>query len=553
MLLNGITGRAVHLYREPYMRSGSPIALRDVASIARVSEAGYKIAGMDVVPKDWEDVSGEELAAETIRQVESGGSVILLHDGGGEQHRTAEALPIIISELRARGYEFVLLADLLGLPRDALMPEAGTVKSAFSRLSFRAFGGGWSMLEAAFWTVLLVGFVRAMLSLLLAVLRRRHEVPEPSAWPTVTVVIPAYNEASVIGRCIESTLASDYPNFEVIVVDDGSTDGTWRAAELYQASGQVRLFRQANGGKASALNLALDETESEIVVGIDADSCVHPQALRRLARHFEDPEVGAVAGRVLVGNRERLLTKLQSLEYVVAQGVDRRAKEFLNGIPVVPGAIGAWRANAVLEAGIYSDETLTEDADLTMAIIRTGYRVVYEEDAIATTEAPATVRNLLLQRLRWSLGMMQASWKHRRAVREGRGLGLLTLPEIAIFGYLLPLLAPLADLFLLLVAYDWASEALGLRQAVPLDLPHHALLAYLALPAAEIAVIFAAFAFDRQEDRRLLWLIPLQRLLYRPLLYVSVIRALWRASTGTLAKWASVTRQGHTYDLARIA
>jgi cellulose synthase/poly-beta-1,6-N-acetylglucosamine synthase-like glycosyltransferase len=219
----------------------------------------------------------------------------------------------------------------------------------------------------------------------------------------------------------------------------------------------------------------------------------------------------------------------------------------------VPGAIGAWRANAVLEAGIYSDETLTEDADLTMAIIRTGYRVVYEEDAIATTEAPATVRNLLLQRLRWSLGMMQASWKHRRAVREGRGLGLLTLPEIAIFGYLLPLLAPLADLFLLLVAYDWASEALGLRQAVPLDLPHHALLAYLALPAAEIAVIFAAFAFDRQEDRRLLWLIPLQRLLYRPLLYVSVIRALWRASTGTLAKWASVTRQGHTYDLARIA
>jgi cellulose synthase/poly-beta-1,6-N-acetylglucosamine synthase-like glycosyltransferase len=347
-------------------------------------------------------------------------------------------------------------------------------------------------------------------------------------------------------------LQSDYPHLNVVVVDDGSQDRTYELASRFEKDRRVKVFSQFNRGKAAALNRALDETDQEVLVCIDADSQIHRKAISHLMAHFNDPSVGAVAGRVVVGNRQNILTALQALEYITAQSIERRAKENFNAIPVVPGAIGAWRTNAILEAGIFSSETSTEDADMTMAVIRSDYRVVYEEKAIATTEAPRTVHGLLQQRLRWNLGMMQAGWKHGGAFLERRALGFLSLIDLFLFGYLMPLLAPFADLFLLLLAFGAIADLVG---TTPTDfsVPLYFLVAYLALPLLDLVSAFIAFRLDPKEDKRLLLLFPIQRLFYRPLLYISVYRSVWRALSGTLARWGSVARVGYRFDHERVA
>jgi len=553
LLINGITGKNMRLYREPYMRSGGPITSKEVASLLPLEDAGYIIAGMDVVPRDWVTQTADQLADEIIRQVEiNAGGVVLLHDGGGDQSQTVAALPRVISELRLKGYTFTTLADLLGVSPDMLMPDGDRVTSTFGSMSFLAVGNSWSLLQIAFWTVFAIGICRSISLLFLAARRRRHAPPLSKHEPSVTIVIPAYNEARVIEKCIRTALYSEYGDFDIIVVDDGSADDTYEKAISFAYHPLVTVLRQPNRGKAAALNAALDEAQSEVLICIDADSQIAPDAVSLLAAHFKDPKVGAVAGRVVVGNRDNLLTRLQALEYITAQAVERRAKEHLNAITVVPGAIGAWRTTALMEAGIFSTETLTEDADMTMAMIRSDYQVIYEDRAVATTETPRSLSALMTQRLRWSLGMMQAGWKHLGATVERRNLGLVALPDLAIFGYLMPLIAPLADLFLVLLVIEFFTNFGATDQDFASAITNPLIIAYLALPALEIASAFIAFRLDPTEDRRLLLLLPVQRIFYRQVLYVSVIRALWRAATGSLANWGRIARVGFHYDQAKL-
>ncbi|UOA33905.1 Poly-beta-1,6-N-acetyl-D-glucosamine synthase (plasmid) [Sulfitobacter sp. DSM 110093] len=553
LLLNGLTGKNMRLYREPYMRSGGPITSREVASLLPLEEAGYVIAGMNVVPRDWVAQTADGLADEIIRQVQSNaGGVVLLHDGGGDQSQTVAALPRVISELRAQGYEFTSLADVLGVSPDMLMPEGNRVTATFGSMSFLAVGNGWSLLQIAFWSVFAIGVLRATALLVLTARHKRHVSPSPRHKPSVTIVIPAYNEGRVIEHCIRRALYTEYADFDIIVVDDGSTDDTYEKAISFAYHPLVTVLRQPNRGKAAALNAALDECQSEVLICIDADSQIAPNAVSLLTPHFSDPQIGAVAGRVVVGNRDSLLTRLQALEYITAQAVERRAKDYLNAITVVPGAIGAWRATALMEAGIFSSETLTEDADMTMAMIRTDYRVVYEDRAIATTEAPASLKGLMTQRLRWSLGMMQAGWKHSGAMIERRSLGRVALPDLAVFGYLMPLIAPLADLFLVILLVEFVTNFGTVKQEYADIITNPLIVAYLALPALEVMSAVVAFKLDPKEDRRLLLLLPAQRVFYRQMLYISVIRALWRAATGSLASWGRMTRAGFQFDQAKL-
>lgn len=553
-LIAGITGRQMKLYREPYMRSGGPISAQEVSSLLPLERAGYLIAGMDIVPRDWTDQTPQELAREIISQVEAkGGGVVLLHDGGGDQSATVAALPIVIDTLREKGFRFISLAKYLGTSTDALMPAADPYASAFHGISYNVVGGSWKFLEIVFWVVFAIGLARAMLTLILSLRRRPHAVSAQRSCQTATVVVPAYNEEAVLEQCLLHVLESDYPHFDVVVVDDGSTDGTLEIARQFEKSPRVTVITQRNGGKSSALNAALDATDSEVLICIDADSQIHRKAISRLMAHFEDPEIGAVAGRIVVGNRKNLLTGLQALEYITAQSIDRRAKELFNAISVVPGALGAWRTNSVLEAGIFSSETLTEDADMTMAVIRSGYRVIYEENAVATTEAPASLSGLTRQRLRWNLGMMQASWKHLGSYAEGRALGFIALTDLLVFGYLMPLLAPLADILLVILVAGSLAELGGNENGSSPPIPAHLLFAYLLLPALDLFLAFVAFWFDPREDRRLLLLLPFQRLLYRPLLYISVYKSIWRALTGSLAKWGTIGRAGYRFDHEKVA
>ncbi len=541
------TGRHTILYREPFLRSGGPIAARRVAPLEAVQATGAIISGMDVVPKDWTGLTSAEIVSHVLSEVENGaGNVILLHDGGGNRSETVAALPRIINELRTRGYVFKSMSDVLGIDRDALMPTVNGVQPLFDRISFSAVSAVQSAIMAVFWIVLVIGLVRSSSILFLTVLRRRHRPPPFGRQPKVAVVIPAFNEEKVIGSCISSVLASDYENLEIVVVDDGSTDRTLNEIFEYKHKTKVRLISQPNQGKWSALNRAVLSLDAEIAVCIDADTQIDPHAVTALISHFANEKVGAVAGKICVGNRINILTRLQALEYVTAQNVERRAFDFLNGILVVPGAIGAWRVSALRKVRLYCQDTLTEDSDATIALNRAGYRIVYDETAIAYTEAPESIKSLMSQRLRWSLGMFQSAWKHKRAILERRSVGLVSIPDMFVFGYLFPLLAPIADLLFLTLLYSvavggWTGEV-GTHSSI---VDPNLVWAYLALPALEFVIATVAVFLDPRESKFLVLLFPMQRLFYRPLLYLSVFRALFRALSGRLPAWGQIHRQGH--------
>ena len=549
-LLGVVTGHGTMLFRDPYGRGEGPITGRAAAPMKLIEDGGYVIVGSDVVPPDWLSTGAEGIVDYAMTWLATeGGNVIVLHDGGGDRSATVAALGPLIDRLRADGYRIVSLSEMLGVSPEAVMPAAVGPAHLLDLASFGVIGVMGRGLVALFWVIVLAGVLRALVVLFLAHLRRPHpaQPPQRAPAPPVTVLIPAFNEEATILRCVASVFASDYPDLRVIVVDDGSTDHTFSTiASVAAQEPRLRLVHEANAGKWAALDLAYSSLETEIVVAIDADSMVAPEAISAMVRHFADPKVGAVAGKVQVGNRVGLLTRLQALEYLTAQNIDRRAAEVMNAMLVVPGAIGAWRAEAVRAAGLYSPQTVTEDADLTVSVIRAGYRVVYEEAALAVTEAPETVGALMRQRLRWSFGMLQTAVKHiGGAMRQRKAVGLVMLPDLLLVGFGLAALAPLADLILVSTLLDLLVDVvLGRPQAAAGDARVWMILGYAALPLLDVAIILAALRFDRSESIWLVLLIPLQRFFYRQLLYITAWRAMIRAVIGKLAHWGKLARTG---------
>src|SRR5256714_3419666 len=272
-----------------------------------------------------------------------------------------------------------------------------------------------------------------------------------AALPSVAVLIPAFNEEKVIVNPVRAVLGSDYPakKLRAIVIDDGSTDQTVAVTREAFAgairAGRLLVISKHNAGKAEALNTGLAQISEEIFVGIDADTVIAPAAIARLVTHFTDARVGAVAGNTKVGNRVNLWTRWQALEYITSQNFERRALDALGAVTVVPGALGAWRTAAVRQPGGFHIGTVAEDADLTMSLLQAGYRVEYEDRALAFTEAPTTANGLMRQRFRWSFGILQAVWKHRSVFARKGVLGWVALPNILIFQILLPLVSPFID------------------------------------------------------------------------------------------------------------
>ncbi|GKY88057.1 glycosyl transferase family 2 [Sinisalibacter aestuarii] len=548
-LLAAQIGHGTVLFRNPYGRGEGPVTGDSAAPMATLTDAGYLIVGSDLVPPDWLGLDAAGIVDYVSHELATnGGNVIVMHDGGGDRSATVDAVGPLIDRLRADGYRIVGLADLLGVTRDQLMPPAFGPATMFDRISFGLLGiaGGW--LAAVFWVVVVAGLLRALVLLALAHLRRPHRAPRPGAGtvPPVTVLIPAFNEEETILRCIGSVFASDYPDLRVIVIDDGSTDHTYqKVAEVARDEYRLTVIYEPNGGKWKALDTAYRVLQTDIVVAIDADSMIAPDAISRLVRHFDDPKIGAVAGRVQVGNRRGLLTQLQALEYLTAQNIDRRALECLGAMLVVPGAIGAWRADAVIAAGLYSPETVTEDADLTVSVLRAGYRVIYEPAAYAVTEAPETVRAFLTQRLRWTFGMLQTAVKHLGgALRQRKAVGFVALPDLLVVGFGLSVLAPIADLVLLSTLADLGIDWLLGRPMPVVDVRPYMLAGYALLPLMDVVAILLAMRLDRSAPLWLVVLFPVQRFFYRQLLYVTVWRALGRAAFGRLASWGKLARTG---------
>ncbi len=264
--------------------------------------------------------------------------------------------------------------------------------------------------------------------------------------PMVSFIVPAYEEESCIERAIEALLDVDYPRCEVIVVDDGSTDGTLRVASRFSDRG-VRVVRRSNGGKSRALNLGLFFARGEIIVCVDADSLVARDSLRELVRLFEDPNVVAVAGNVKVLNRSRLLTRLQALEYIRDINIVRRAFDVLGTTMIVPGVLGAFRRSALQDVGNYDPDTVTEDFDTTLKVLKSGSVVQATSFAEAYTEAPEALTDLYRQRKRWYAGIFQNLIKHGDVLRNPRRFGFLSgvgYPYILLSVIFVPLMGLIA-------------------------------------------------------------------------------------------------------------
>ncbi|MEU1177329.1 bifunctional polysaccharide deacetylase/glycosyltransferase family 2 protein [Streptomyces sp. NPDC005820] len=386
---------------------------------------------------------------------------------------------------------------------------------------------------------------------MMLILARRHyrlRNKRRFSWgPTITrpvsVIVPAYNEKECIANTLQSLAQSTHP-IEIIVVDDGSTDGTSEIARDAAASlgmRNVRVIRQENAGKPAALNNGVRNASYDIVIMMDGDTVFEPDAVHQLVQPFADPKVGAVAGNAKVGNRNTVIGAWQHIEYVMGFNLDRRMYDLLRCMPTIPGAIGAFRRDAVLEVGGMSEDTLAEDTDITIAMHRAGWQVVYQEHAKAWTEAPGSLKQLWSQRYRWSYGTMQALWKHRKSLTDkgpsGR-FGRVGMPLVVLFQIVTPVFAPLIDVFTVysMIFVDFQA----------------ALLAWFAVLGIQLACAAYAFRLDREKYRYLL-MMPLQQLAYRQMMYLVLIHSSITALTGGRLRWQKLKRTGEVGTPAGVS
>ncbi|WP_328335444.1 bifunctional polysaccharide deacetylase/glycosyltransferase family 2 protein [Streptomyces sp. NBC_00455] len=535
LALAGAAGIRSSLFRPPYSSFADALDDKNWPVVKYIGSRGYITVLDSIDSEDWQR-PGVPTILRNATPEGGQGAIVLMHDSGGNRAQTVAALGRYLPELQRRGYEFASLTDALGAP-SAQTPVSG---AELWRGKAFVFAVGLSddvsgVLIGCLAVVGVLVFARFGLMLVLSFVHARKVRAPGFRWgPPVTepvsVLVPAYNESACIVSTVRSLAESDHP-VEVVVIDDGSTDGTADLVEALRLPG-VRVVRQRNAGKAAALNNGITHARHGLVVMMDGDTVFEAATVRELVQPFGDPAVGAVAGNAKVGNRDSLIGAWQHIEYVMGFNLDRRMYDVLGCMPTIPGAVGAFRRTALDRVGGLSEDTLAEDTDITMALHRDGWRVVYAENARAWTEAPESVQQLWSQRYRWSYGTMQAIWKHRRALVErgpsGR-FGRVGLPLVALFMVLAPLLAPLIDVFLLYGLIFGPTE--------------RTVLAWLAVLSVQAVCAAYAFRLDRERMRHLVSL-PLQQILYRQLMYVVLLQSWITALTGGRLRWQKLRRTG---------
>lgn len=535
LVLAGAAGIRTSLFRPPYSSFADAMDNASWPVTQYIGSRGYLTVVNNTDSEDWKR-PGVDAIIERATPKHGKGAIILMHDSGGDRSQTVTALGKFLPQMQKQGYEFANLTDALGAP------SAHTEVTGFDLWKGKAFvyavGVSEHLTDVMVAGLAVIGvlvFARFGLMLVLSFAHARRVRRRGFRWGepvtrTVTVLVPAYNEKKCIANTVRSLLASDYP-VEVIVIDDGSTDSTADIVQRMRLP-NVRVVRQRNAGKPAALNNGIAHARNDIIVMMDGDTVFEPSTVRELVQPFGDPRVGAVAGNAKVGNRDSLIGAWQHIEYVMGFNLDRRMYDVLRCMPTIPGAVGAFRREALERVGGISEDTLAEDTDVTMALHRDGWRVVYAEKARAWTEAPETVQQLWSQRYRWSYGTMQAIWKHRRAVVErgpsGR-FGRVGLPLVSLFMVVAPLLAPLIDVFLLYGIVFGPTEK--------------TVVAWLGVLAVQAVCAAYAFRLDRERMTHLLSL-PLQQVLYRQLMYVVLLQSWITALTGGRLRWQKLRRTG---------
>ncbi len=586
-LFASLMGIRATLLRPPYAIDEEPDTADQVKPLEFAQDMGYITVGNRIDPNDWSDKvpaanggfrrhTAEEISSYVLAHLPPCGAndlrcgnIVLLHDGGGNRAETVRALPAIIEGIRSRGLEVAPVYELFGKTRADVMaplPTGQRWAAWLDRLGFWLFDAAVMSITWVFFLGDLLMTGRLLFIGALAVYDRLQEkifgkpAQVASYRPKVAVLIPAYNEEKVIVRTVRAALNSNYPNLRVIVIDDGSRDRTLEVARAAfpkeETSGKVLILTRPNAGKAEALNFGIEHIEdAELFVGIDADTIIANDAISRLVPHFINPKVGAIAGNAKVGNRVNLWTRWQALEYITSQNFERRALDVLGAVSVVPGAIGAWRVSAVREAGCYQIDTVAEDADLTMALLRRGYRVEYEDMALAYTEAPTNANGLMRQRFRWSFGILQAVYKHSGVFARKGALGFVALPNIVIFQILLPLVSPLIDIMFAFGAIWYLIQKHFHPDSTDPASFHKLVAFFFVFLVIDFLASAVAFALERRrpDDKEDVWLLSqvwLQRFAYRQLFSVVLFKTLKRALEGRKFAWDKLER---TAAVKRVA
>ena len=492
-LIECVTGHSTILFRAPFNADAEPQNTAEILPVVQSRKENYINIGEFIDPEDWEPGKTADQIYNAVVKQQDNGNIILLHDAGGNREATVAALPRIIKLFREKGYIFTTVGNLIGKNRNDLMPAVNssantgfTGSSDYIFLSFFYYAN--IILNIIFSVAIVLAILRTIFIAYLAIRQNKKSKQSLNKLITnpiekVSIIIPAYNEEVTVIETIKSLLKTTHPNFELIFIDDGSKDKTFEIVQKhYGDHPQVKIYTKENGGKASALNLGITKSTASYIICIDADTQLKTDAVTELMRYFYSPEIAAVAGTVKVGNPHNIITKWQSIEYITAQNMDRRAFDLLNTITVVPGAIGAFRKEIVLEVGGFTIDTLAEDCDLTMRILRAGYKIKNCANAIAYTEAPETVNMLLKQRFRWSFGVMQSFWKNRKTLfnKKYGYFGMVGMPNILIYQIILPLFSPLADLFMLISLISGLFSLSAINNLTPVSYTH------LTLPTKRI-------------------------------------------------------------------
>ncbi|WP_251059064.1 MULTISPECIES: bifunctional polysaccharide deacetylase/glycosyltransferase family 2 protein [unclassified Streptomyces] len=532
LVVAGATGVTTPLLRPPYSSTNKALTDAGWDAVKTAGQEGYLTVLTTLDSEDWRRPGVERIIANATPKG-TGGQILLMHDAGGDRAQTVAALEQLVPRLKASGYKFATVGDAVDLPK-TVQPAATADEWQGLALISALRTSDW-ILDAISWLLWAAGAISLLRAVAVFVAARRHVRMRRKPWGApvtepVSIIMPAYNESAGIEAAVRSLLASDHP-VEVIVVDDGSTDGTADIVEALRLPG-VRIIRQQNAGKPAALNTGIAAASCNLLVMVDGDTVFEPDAVRMIIQPFANRRVGAVSGNAKVVNRGGLLGRWQHIEYVVGFNLDRRLFDLAECMPTVPGAVGAFRREALLRVGGVSDTTLAEDTDLTMALCRDGWRVVYEERAKAWTEAPASLGALWKQRYRWCYGTLQAMWKHRGAFTQ-RGqagkLGRRGLLYLLMFQVLLPLLAPVVDVFAIygLIFLD-PVRIIGLWSAFLL-----------------LQVFLGLYAFRLDNERPgPLWSLPFQQFVYRQLMYLVVIQSVFTAVAGSRLRWQRMERYG---------
>jgi len=537
-LIESITGRSTTLFRPPYNADSYPTHLEELVPLKQVQDdLGYLIVMESIDPEDWAR-PGTDVIVQRVKELRKSGSLILLHDAGGNRQQTVDALPQIIDWLQTRGDTIVPLSTLLQIPYDDLMPQ---LRNDADPITLLVTGSGfrlWHFIVEFCWSFMIAATGLIVLrTIMVAVLasmhfrRVRKLAAVPPYAPPISVIIAAYNEEKVIAATLRAVTDTSYiGDFEVLVIDDGSKDQTVREIEKAAfVNRRIRLIKQPNRGKSEALRTGVAEAKHDTFVFLDADTHFDRQTFEALVKPLSDPKVGAVSGHAKVGNLRTFIARCQSLEYICGFNLDRRAYAQWNCITVVPGAVSAIRRQALSDAGGFCLDTLAEDTDLTLCLHKCGYRVEYAPNAIAWTEAPETARALMRQRFRWAFGTLQCLWKHRDLVfnLQYGALGWFSLPSIWFFQIVLVALTPVVDglLVISLILGGWSAMWVYVLIFLFMDL----ILAFLAC------------GLDGEKLRKAWTILPM-RIIYRPLLSWVIWKALYRAFKGAWVTWGKTER-----------